>query len=101
MEIPIEKAMILWNPKNEGGGIKVIRNPERSREFRHLHCSAGACYAYWAGMTTEQRKTKLLIEAWHIAVRDGLDPKEIHEALMVVPEYREMLSGDMPGEEGR
>lgn len=99
MEIPIEKAMILWNPKSEGGGIQVIRHPEKNNATRYLRSSAGACYAYWQHMTTEQRKLQMLIEVWHIAVRDGLDPREIHETLMVVPEYREMLSGDMPGEE--
>lgn len=99
MKIPIEKAMILWNSKSEGGGIKVVEHPETNREFRHLHKSGGACYSYWRKMTTEQLKNRLMVEAWDIAVRDGLDPREIHDALMVVPEYREMLSGDMPGEE--
>ena len=94
-EIPIEKAMILWNTKSEGGQIKVVDHPGRGRD-RQLLSSGGACYAYWREMTTEQRKAQLMVEAWHIVVRDGLDPMDVHRALMVVPEYRDMMSGDMP-----
>lgn len=45
-------------------------------------------------MTAKERLLKLYIEAWHIIARDGVSPEDVHAALMVIPEYRESLSGE-------
>jgi hypothetical protein len=37
---------------------------------------------------------KLMIEAWHIACRDGVPLANIHAALSAIPEYNEMLAED-------
>jgi hypothetical protein len=37
---------------------------------------------------------RLIVEAWHIAVRDKLEIQDVHEALMVVPEFRAIFADD-------
>lgn len=36
----------------------------------------------------------LYIEAWHAIIRDGINPRDMHRALMVIPEYRNTLAAD-------
>lgn len=31
------------------------------------------------------------MEGWWIVLRNGLNPKDVHQAFMVIPEYRELL----------
>jgi hypothetical protein len=45
-------------------------------------------------MTAKERLLKLYVEAWHIIARDGVSPDDVHAALMVIPEYRDSLSGE-------
>lgn len=97
-DVPLKRAMLLWNPKSdeptEDGRMEVVEHPEKDSRTRTLTRSIGACCAEWAQLNTMERLVKLYIETWHIACRDGVEPKTIHEALMVIPEYRDTLSGD-------
>jgi len=93
-DIPLKNAMLLWNP-GSSGEIKVVRHlVEDDSDFR---CSTGACWAAWQDGDDDYRRHKLLIEVWHIVVRDGLKPISVHAALQVIPEYREMFDGDEVG----
>lgn len=97
-DVPLKHAMLLWNRKDDrpygDGRMEVIEHPEKDTRTWTLTCSTGACCAEWTQLNTEERLAKLYVEAWHIACRDGVALKTIHEALMVIPEYRETLSGE-------
>lgn len=102
-DISLIDAMILWNPRHENepienndGRVCVVKWPDRpnNQDKLGLIYSNGACFSCWREASDFQRLTKLFIEAWHMVCRDGVHPKAIHEALMVIPEYRAALSGD-------
>jgi hypothetical protein len=93
-DIPIKHAMIAWNSKRHGDGrIVVVLHPDRTRMCDKLSLSSttGACNSGWERMTKEQRLLNLFMEAWWIVLNNGLDPKDVHAAFMVIPEYRELL----------
>jgi|JI6StandDraft_1071083.scaffolds.fasta_scaffold121592_3 hypothetical protein len=95
--VPISDAMVAWNPTRniyqrggEPGQIGVCKHPDKG-QLRHL--------AWWFKAkdekdTLKDAKLKLMIEAWHIACRDGVSLSAIHDALSNIPEYLDMLSCD-------
>jgi hypothetical protein len=96
-DVPLLHAMLAWNPARCGDGrIIVIPHPDEDGWTNRLKLSDTTCadWTWWATATKQQRLAKLYIEAWHIACRDGVSIRSIHEALMVIPEYRETMSGD-------
>lgn len=105
-DVPLKIAMIGWTPRARFGlasltGIpgKIIIIPKHNdgRDwFRHFGVtdSTGACWVHWPEMTAKERLMRLFIEAWHIVCRDGVSLKDVHEAFMVIPEYRDSLSGE-------
>jgi hypothetical protein len=100
--VPLKIAMIGWTPKHRSkvgipGKIVIIPKTNDGRDwFRHLGVtdSTGACWSAWKTWTKEKRLLKLYIEAWHIIARDGVSPEDVHAAFMVIPEYRDSLSGE-------
>ncbi|MEH3117107.1 MAG: hypothetical protein PGN25_05720 [Methylorubrum populi] len=44
-----------------------------------------------------QRLAMLFIDFNTLVVRDGIDPKEAHRAFLVIDEYRDRISPDVPG----
>lgn len=89
--------MLAWNPRPYGDGMMaVINHPDERHWTRHLQLSdtTGACWSSWSGATNHRRLLQIFIESWHIVCRDGLDPKMVHEALLVIPEYRATMSGE-------
>jgi hypothetical protein len=101
-DIPLKIAMLGWTPfrypcSGIPGRIIVIPHPmEGSDWFRYFKVtdSTGACRGDWRESTAKERLLMLYIEAWHIIARDGISPHDMHAALMVIPEYRESLSGE-------
>ena len=109
-DIPIKYAAIGWNctrpsPMEFYGYIKgkiviipmdvqLSRKGDLWRQLK-LSNSTGAVFSEWSNYTKKERLLKLYIEAWHIICRDGLNPKDVHEAFMVIPEYRQTMSGEM------
>ena len=105
-DIPLKEAVIGWTPKGRRGRyplpaiqgrIVVIPQARDGHDwFRYFGVtdSNGACFTEWETLTKEQRLLKLYIEAWHIIARDGVAPEAVHAAFMVIPEYRDSLSGE-------
>lgn len=96
-DVPLAHAMLAWNPLPYGDGrMVVIPHPDSDHWTDRLKLSdtTCACWTYWGEGTKEKQLTQLFIEAWHIACRDGVRLETIHAALMVIPEYRETLSGE-------
>lgn len=97
-DVPLKHAMISWNHRGKTGDgrIEVIPHPDSHGWHRRLNYmnSTGACWCDWGKWKKRDRLLKLYIEAWHIIARDGVDPEKVHQALMVIPEYRDTLSGE-------
>lgn len=102
-DIPLKYAMLAWTPVYNSqigvpGRMTII--PRRRTElidfFKHFGVvnSVGACFTEWTEYTNEERLIKLFSEVWHAICRDGVSPEEAHNAMMVIPEYRDTLSGE-------
>lgn len=103
-DIPLKVAALAWTP-NRGnhssigaiGRIMIIpKLNERSDWWRHFGVTDSTCAVFceWQNWTKQKRLLKLYIEVWHAICRDGIDPKAAHEACLVIPEYRDTLSGE-------
>lgn len=101
-DIPLKSAMIAWNPKlhadpnypGVAGRVLVVPWPDHEGKSKLLLCTTGACGADWQETSPINRLRMLFVEAWQIVCRDGIDPHDMHSALMVIPEYRDQLSGE-------
>lgn len=93
-DIPLKNAMILWNllPPLGDGKVKVVWHMKEDDEG--FQKSWGACCAGWTEGGRERTELLLLQLLWEIAVDDELDVKEIHNAMRVIPEYRDMMIRD-------
>jgi hypothetical protein len=102
-DIPLKIAMLAWNDAHYGycngenkGKVIVIPHPDERGLCNHLKVSmtTGACNAGWREWTNTERLCQLFIEAWFIVCRDGVSPRDMHDALMVIPEYRDTWNGE-------
>ena len=99
-DIPLECAVLEWFPviyesipENKRGYVRVYWLGKDAP--LRLSFTAGAVHK--SGRWDKgSRIATLYIEAWHAIIRDGINPKEMHKALMVIPEYRDTLSADFP-----
>lgn len=98
-------AMFLWNPLDRTDKIpfathvKVVPHSDgdKNRAFNYLTKSMGACCAGWRDATGAERAGHALA-LFHQMVLDGIDPKEIHDAFMVIGEYHAYADGDQSGD---
>jgi len=103
---PVKKAMIAWNPMwgccsrgGEHGQVGVCEHPDNG-QLHHLsmwcHPSNDIPKGPYPQKEAVQVWTmlRLMVEAWHIACRDGVPLENIHAALSDIPEYNELLSSD-------
>jgi len=88
-DIPLSEAMIAWNT---GGQIRVLRHP--IEEDDSLTKTTGACWHNWNRGDLNERLCRLMREVWIIAVQ-GVPAKDIHRALWVIPEYRDLVQTGM------
>lgn len=51
----------------------------------------GACFPYWQRAGDAGRVTDLLIEIWHAVAVLGISADVINEALMIIPQYRDIM----------
>lgn len=90
-DIEIENAMLVWT---RGEKVAVVRHPDRAGLSDGYQSSVGACFMNWRGLGTQGQKLQLMIDAWHIAAFYDIPADQVHEALLVIPEYRSMLADD-------
>lgn len=93
-DIPIAEALSLWNSGTDGDEPAFAVRPLGHDDYYRYQCQNGACLRSWRDLDTLGQKLQLMIEAWHIAVFYLVPAKDIHEALLVIPEYRDMLADD-------
>lgn len=87
-------TMLLWSTRS--GAVMLKPWPELDR-LHNDYRSGLACYMEVRKASFEQRKTMVLIEAMHLIVRDGIDPRKLHTVLLRLAEYRDACADDMPG----
>lgn len=90
-EIPIADAMLVWT---RGERVGVVPHPDTMGLSDQFQSSVGACFAYWRGLDARGQKLQLMIEAWHVAAFYDIPAHALHEAMLCIPEYREMLASD-------
>jgi hypothetical protein len=95
-DVPIADAMLCWNSglHGETPGCIVVRHPDYNDASEDYSSSVGACFADWRGRDTRGQQLQLIIEAWHIAAFYAVPIEQVHQALLVIPEYRSMLADD-------
>lgn len=101
-DVPLKHAMLAWNgvwdARHDDRELKVviIPHPDSAGSCDRLRLSntCCACFCEWGNMSKLRRLYQLFMEAWYIVARDGVPQQMMHDALMVIPEYRETLSGE-------
>ncbi|WP_189675012.1 hypothetical protein [Sphingomonas glacialis] len=91
MDIELENAMLVWT---RGEKVAVVRHPDTKGLSDEYQSSVGACFAHWRKKDTNGRRLQMMIDAWHVAAFYEIPAEQIHEALIVIPEYRDMLASD-------
>lgn len=95
-DIPLAHAMVAWTPKRDSsqhfrpGAIQIIEHPDERDSCQRLglSCALAACCYPWGGMDTAWQLKELLAIGWLVIFDDGLDPQAVHQAFLVIPEYR-------------
>lgn len=99
-DIPLREAMFAWNweenQNGDGVDFAVVRHPDYKSETLKLTCTHGACWAGWRDMENSKLLSITFELLWRIAAKDGPKAKDIHKAMMVVPEYREYFYAEDP-----
>lgn len=90
-DIPLREAMLVWT---DGEAVGVIEHPDKRELSDSFDMSVGACFTVWRKRTDEQRRLQLMVDAWHIAAFYNVPADAIHQALLSIPEYRDMLADD-------
>jgi hypothetical protein len=95
-DVPLSEAMLVWT---RGEKVGVVPHPDRAGYSDDFRSSAGACWSTWRAMDDVGRRLQLMIEAWHISTFHEVPAAAVHEALLCIPEYRDMLATDCLPEE--
>lgn len=90
-DIPINDAMLCWT---RGDSVKVVLHPDKRGESGAYRSSVGACFTDWRKKDLRGQKLQLMIDAWHVTAFSDIPSERVHEALLVIPEYRDMLADD-------
>jgi hypothetical protein len=107
-------AHILWTPADykkrllrrgdhPPGSVKVLRflsDGDRKEAARYKR-DVGASFTDWRHKSSEQLRALVLAEFHALVVRDGIHPQAAHKAFLVIDEYREVISPDIEGADGR
>ena len=88
--VSISETVLCWDV---GGRMELVPLGVLPRAWEPQR-TGGACYVGRFDGDLEDRKLKLAVDLITILVRDGVDPKVLHEAMQPVDEYRDMLPLD-------
>lgn len=103
-DVPLLHAMLCWNVWKFGGGAIVVPHPDWDNSAGRYSRAVGACFADpnenggdrdWPRMTDAARMQHLLAFAWQAVMRDGVTIVDMHNALLVIPEFRALMTPDL------
>lgn len=91
-DVPLIHTMLVWT---KGGRVGVVPHPDRKRLSAAFQSSVGACFVQdWPRLDDRGRRLQLLIDAWHTSAFYDIPSQAVHEAMLCIPEYRNMLAVD-------
>jgi hypothetical protein len=76
--------------------LPFLSDGDRKETARYKR-DAGASLTDWRHRSSEQLKALVLSEFHALVVRDGMHPQAVHQAFLVIDEYREVISPDIKG----
>ena len=79
--------------------LPFLSDGDRKEAARYKR-DAGASFTDWRHRSSEQLRALVLAEFHALVVRDGMHPQAVHQAFLVIDEYREAISLDVGGAEG-
>ncbi|HVJ03826.1 MAG TPA: hypothetical protein VM662_16735 [Sphingomonas sp.] len=94
-DIPLASAQIIWTLSSEEAlpgdpPVKVVGIPGDD-DSRYLS-SWGACNQDFNDASNDRKLALLLSKFVDLTINDGIAPQDVHNALMVIPEYRQSLN---------
>ena len=101
MDIELKDAVLLWTSPINGDEPGYLVARLGSKAYDEFDNQAGACISHWREFDDAGRLMRLMIEAWHAVVFDKVPAEMVHKALLVIPEYRAIISGDCLPDEFR
>lgn len=97
-DIPLAEALFLYNDGWKGEQPAFVVRRHGHRDYDRFRFSVGACFADWQEIARNKPPVNLLAKAmaeiWHAAAFYDVPVQMIHEEMLVVPEYRNMLADD-------
>jgi hypothetical protein len=88
-------SMLCWTPDTYQ--VAIVPWPDRAGRSDRYDMTTLACNAEVQRMSFKERQALVFIEAMHLIVRDGMNPLEVHTALLQLDEYRAGCAQCMPG----
>jgi hypothetical protein len=92
-DIALKDAQVIWSyhgKRADAPPVRVVAIMSNSDD-RDYFASWGACNAEFSQADDAGRLLQLFVEFHQMTIQDGLDPKAIHDAFLVIPEYRAAL----------
>lgn len=87
----IKDAMLVWNNNNGKSDIadKSLPLSYRLAEYKKdLPCSAGACYADFQSMGTQDQMIDMLLAALFFVMEEQIDAEEAFNSMMKIDEIK-------------
>lgn len=93
-DIPLKKAIISWNPgvRNLPESQEVIVYSAEGEVPAGYSSETNAYFPFRRDVSDAQRLNMLIADAWRISCVDGVSSHVLHEALLVIPEYKEFCN---------
>lgn len=98
----IRETIILYNPNSDD--VKLIRYPVKTQEgsddYARYKRKIGACMGDIRNKKLVSNQRKLFGDVMAMIIRDNVDPKAVHNAMLGLREYRKLMAFDMPNYDG-
>lgn len=89
----VKEAMLVYNPGTDEAA--VLPWPDYDHLSRGYRYSNLACCSDFKALKKTESELLMFVEAYEAIVRDGVDPKAIHNAMLAIDEYRKWIAFDM------
>jgi hypothetical protein len=84
------QALIFWTPRMD---VVVTDLADGDPAWGHLYdYNGGAAQTKTRSLRGDAGKLQLFIDFHTLVVRDGIDPRQAHEAFMAIDEYRDCIA---------
>lgn len=102
-DVPLANAVLCWNDCEGDSCDGFSDEPCAPAPPLVLHVDGSASgkenescavFGHWPDLTEEQQLIHLMRDAWLAVVRYEVDAKQMHDALLSVPEFRAILPED-------